>query len=151
MPLGRGPLVEPIDRSGANHLRVEYNPLIPAAKAQLDRRTVNDWWISGPADSLLHRFRQGSGVRYRYQESRIRESGIQESGTRVQSNRLETDSSVAVRPIASPISVAIDMTLMLEAVFTSWVGWIESVMTSSLSREPEMRAMAPPDSTPCVM
>src|SRR5712691_1148742 len=146
MPLGRGPLVEPIDRSGANHLRVEYNPLNPAAKAQLDRRTVNDWWISGPADSLLHRFSQGSGVRYRYQESRI-----QESGTRVQSNRLETDSSVAVRPIASPISVAIDMTLMLEAVFTSSVGWIESVMTSSLSREPEMRAMAPPDSTPCVM
>ena len=39
-----------------------------------------------------------------------------------QSNRLETDSSVAVRPIASPISVAIDMTLMLRAVFTAWVG-----------------------------
>src|SRR5467141_602332 len=35
----RSPLVEPIERSGANHLRVEYNPLIPAAKAQLDRRT----------------------------------------------------------------------------------------------------------------
>src|SRR5882762_3446479 len=43
---GCGPPVEPIDRSGANHLRVEYNPLIPAAKAQLLRGAMNDWWIS---------------------------------------------------------------------------------------------------------
>ncbi len=31
------------------------------------------------------------------------------------------------------------------------VGWMESVMTSSCSCEPAMRAMAPPDSTPWVM
>src|SRR5712692_9206137 len=29
-------------RAGPNHLRVEYNPLIPAAKAQLDAPAVND-------------------------------------------------------------------------------------------------------------
>src|ERR1700722_1255365 len=68
-----------------------------------------------------------------------------------QSNRLETDSSEAVRPIASPIRVATDKIRMLRAPLTALVGWIESVMTSSLSREPAMRATAPPDSTPWVM
>src|SRR5262245_4461710 len=52
-----------------------------------------------------------------------------------QSNRLETDSSAAVRPIASPIRVAIDSTRMLRATRTASVGWIESVITSSLRRE----------------
>src|SRR5262245_8979240 len=65
-----------------------------------------------------------------------------------QSNRLETDSSAAVRPIASPIRVAIDSTLMLRATRTASVGWIESVMTSSLSCDAVRRATAPPDSTP---
>jgi hypothetical protein len=40
----------------------------------------------------------------------------------VQSNRLETDSSVAVRPIASPISVAIGSTRILPEASTSLVG-----------------------------
>ena len=40
---------------------------------------------------------------------------------------------------------------MLRATLTASVGWIESVMTSSLSREAVMRATAPPDSTPWVM
>src|SRR5262249_19750417 len=65
-----------------------------------------------------------------------------------QSNRLETDSSAAVRPIASPIRVAMDSTRMLRATRTASVGWIESVMTSSLSREAVRRATAPPDNTP---
>lgn len=39
-----------------------------------------------------------------------------------QSNRLETDSSAAVRPIASPIRVAIDRTRMLRATRTASVG-----------------------------
>jgi hypothetical protein len=39
-----------------------------------------------------------------------------------QSNRLETDSSPAVRPIASPISVAMDSTRMLRATRTASVG-----------------------------
>ena len=58
---------------------------------------------------------------------------------------------VAVRPIASPIRVAIESTRMLRATRTASVGWIESVMTSSFSREAVMRATAPPDSTPWVM
>ena len=39
-----------------------------------------------------------------------------------QSNRLDTDSSVAVRPIASPIKVAIGSTRILPEVSTSLVG-----------------------------
>jgi hypothetical protein len=35
--------------------------------------------------------------------------------------------------------------------FTAVVGWIESVITSSLSLELAMRAAAPPESTPWVM
>ena len=50
-----------------------------------------------------------------------------------QSNRLETLSSLAVRAIASAISGAIEMTRMLLATRTASVGWIVSVMTSSLS------------------
>src|SRR5882724_599684 len=70
---------------------------------------------------------------------------------RVQSNRLDTDSSDAVRPIASAISEAIDSVRMLGALRTASVGWIESVITSSFSLEPVMRAVAPPDSTPWEM
>src|SRR5258708_5368249 len=70
---------------------------------------------------------------------------------RFQSNRLETDSSAAVRAIASPMRAATDRVRMLRPCLTASVGWIESVMTSSLSREPVMRATAPPDSTPWVM
>jgi hypothetical protein len=40
----------------------------------------------------------------------------------IQSNRLDTDSSVAVRPIASPIRVAIGNTRMLPEASTSLVG-----------------------------
>ena len=40
----------------------------------------------------------------------------------VQSNRLDTDSSVAVRPIASPIRVAIGSTRILPEVSNSLVG-----------------------------
>ena len=40
---------------------------------------------------------------------------------------------------------------MLRAARTASVGWIESVITSSLSCEAVMRATAPPDSTPWVM
>ena len=68
-----------------------------------------------------------------------------------QSNRLDTDSSLAVREIASPIRSAMVTTRMLWAASTLDVGWIESVMTSSRSLEPVMRATAPPDSTPWVM
>ncbi len=68
-----------------------------------------------------------------------------------QMKRLETDFSLAVRLIASPISGAIEGMRMLEAVFTASVGWIESVITSSFSIEPPMRATAPPESTPWVM
>ena len=40
---------------------------------------------------------------------------------------------------------------MLRATFTASVGWIESVITSSLSFELVMRETAPPESTPWVM
>ena len=69
-------------------------------------------------------------------------------GLLAQSNRLDTDSSAAVREIASEISPAIDSERMLPAFFTASVGWIESVMTSSFSLEEVMRAAAPPESTP---
>ena len=65
-----------------------------------------------------------------------------------QSNKLDTDSSAAVRPIASAIKVAIERVRILGALMTAYVGWIESVMTSSFSLEEVMRAAAPPESTP---
>src|SRR5262249_30148903 len=68
-----------------------------------------------------------------------------------QSNRLETDSSAAVRPIASPLRLATERVRILRATLTAWVGWIESVMTSSLRLEAVMRATAPPESTPWVI
>src|SRR5690606_37409161 len=68
-----------------------------------------------------------------------------------QSKRLETDSSEAVREIASPIRSAMETTRMLRADRTAGVGWIESVMTSSRSLEPVMRAVAPPERTPWVL
>src|SRR5258708_15236984 len=68
-----------------------------------------------------------------------------------QSNRLDTDSSAAVRPMASAISEAIESTRMLGAWRTASVGWIESGMTSSLSREEGMRAAAAPHSTPVLI
>ena len=40
-------------------------------------------------------------------------------------NKLETDSSAAVRPIASPIKVAIESTRIFRATRTASVGWIE--------------------------
>src|SRR3954453_2075446 len=73
------------------------------------------------------------------------------SGAQVQSNKLDTDSSAAVRLIALAISEAIDSVRMLVATRTASVGWIESVITSSFRREPAMRAAAPPESTPWVM
>ena len=54
-----------------------------------------------------------------------------------QSNRLETDSSPDVRPMASPISGAIEMTRMFWETRTASVAWMESVI----------RATAPPDNT----
>src|SRR5689334_20948514 len=68
-----------------------------------------------------------------------------------QSNRLDTDSSAAVRLIASAIRPAIDSERMLGALRTASVGWIESVMTSSFSFDEAMRVTAPPESTPWVM
>ncbi len=47
--------------------------------------------------------------------------------------------------MASPIRSAIEMTRMLGASSTPCVGWMESVITSSCSFEPLMRATAPPD------
>src|ERR1700754_483848 len=69
-------------------------------------------------------------------------------GKDCQSNRLETDSSDAVRPMASPIRAAIEIVRMFAALRTASVGWIESVITSSFSLEEVMRATAPPDRTP---
>ena len=57
----------------------------------------------------------------------------------------------AVRAMASPISGAMGIVRMLRATFTASVGWIESVITSSLSFELVMRETAPPESTPWVM
>ncbi len=63
-------------------------------------------------------------------------------------NRLDTLSSLAVLSIASPISGAIETTRMFFATRTASVDWMESVITSSFSFDDEMRATAPPESTP---
>src|SRR6266404_5681121 len=60
----------------------------------------------------------------------------------------DTDSSEAVRLMASAISGAIGRVRMLGVLRTAAVGWIESVITSSFSLEEAIRAAAPPDSTP---
>ena len=52
---------------------------------------------------------------------------------------------------ANPIRVAIESTRMLRATPTASVGWIESVITISLSLEAAMRATAPHDNTPWVL
>ena len=62
---------------------------------------------------------------------------------RPQSNRLETDSSCAVRWIASEIRSAIESKRMFGVFLTASVAWIESVMTSSFSFDDAMRAAAP--------
>src|SRR5258708_40337675 len=72
-------------------------------------------------------------------------------GDACQSNRLDTDSSDAVRRIASEIRPAIESERMFGVFFTASVAWIESVITSSLSFDEAMRWVAPPDSTPWVM
>src|ERR1700722_16442035 len=79
------------------------------------------------------------------------DSGGDGSGKPFQSNRLETDSSAAVRLMASPISVAIGSTRILLDSVTACVGWIESVITNSLRLDLPTRATAPPESTPWVM
>ena len=53
-----------------------------------------------------------------------------------------------MRWIASPTKGAIDRTRTLDEASAAAVGWIESVITSSLSAEELTRATAPPDSTP---
>src|SRR5271166_4236818 len=70
---------------------------------------------------------------------------------RPQLNSDETLSSLAMRPIASPIRGAIEMTRMLRATLTASVGVIVSVSMSSVSFEAAMRATAPPDRTPWVI
>ena len=53
--------------------------------------------------------------------------------------------------MASPMRLATESVRILRATLTAWVGWIESVMTSSLSRDAVMRATAPPERTPWVI
>src|ERR1700730_18941745 len=48
----RGPRWSALTAPGRITCRVEYNPLIPAAKAQYAGSAVNDWWISGPVQSF---------------------------------------------------------------------------------------------------
>ena len=60
-------------------------------------------------------------------------SGKARSGGTIdnQSKRLDTDSSVAVREIASPIRSAMETTRIFCASTTACVGWMESVITNS--------------------
>lgn len=68
-----------------------------------------------------------------------------------QSNRLETDSSLAVREMASPIRSDMVIIRILGADATDEEGWMESVVTSSFKVELAIRAAAPPDKTPWVI
>ena len=67
-----------------------------------------------------------------------------------QSNRLETDFSLAMRSIASPSRLAMEMRRIFGHFRMSSVAAIESVTTRDFSLESRMRATAPPDSTPWV-
>src|SRR5215475_898297 len=60
-----------------------------------------------------------------------RNDGGREPRERCQSNRLDTDSSAAVRAIASEIRPAIERVRMLGAFRIASVGMMESVMTNS--------------------
>src|SRR5262245_23483612 len=117
-------------------------PSIPVAEAQSDGVAMIAWWISRRRSRFSTGSVNGQG---RGSPSRL------PVGDSRQSNRLDTDSSAAVRPMASPIRLATESMRILRATLTAWVGWIESVMTSSLSREAVMRATAPPESTPWVI
>ena len=66
-------------------------------------------------------------------------------------NKLETDFSLEVREMASPMSGAMERTRILCDTRTASVGMIESVITSVFRAEAEMRATAPPESTPWVI
>src|SRR5579863_4291296 len=107
--------------------------------------TVHRW----DCDKLTRRLRRTVG------EPGARKCRELGSGTSAhpknQSNKLDTDSSAAVRLIASPISGAIDSSRILPASETAFVGRIESVITSSLRFDLATRAAAPPESTPWVM
>src|SRR5437016_2936125 len=101
-----------LDRSGANHLDSTITPLIPWDKVLLRPTFVNDRWISGSHPQLRESGvgNQESGVRRQASGVRRQASGSPDPWfpdsrppTPGQSNRLDTDSSVAVRPIASPI------------------------------------------------
>src|SRR6266487_4537701 len=117
-------------------------PSIPVAEAQSGGVAMIVWWISRRRSRFSTGSVSGQGL---VPASRPL------TGDSRQSNRLDTDSSAAVRPMASPIRLATESVRILRATLTAWVGWIESVMTSSLSREAVMRATAPPESTPWVI
>src|SRR5690606_38876194 len=68
-----------------------------------------------------------------------------------QSNRLETLCSLAVRAMASPISGAMLMRLILGASRVASVSRMESVTTSSLSLLAATRSAAPSERTPWVI
>src|SRR5690242_15918832 len=68
----------------------------------------------------------------------------------VQSNSELTELSSLIRRIASAISGAMVIWRMFGASRTASVARIESVITMASIGEEEMRATAPPDSTPCV-
>src|SRR5450631_4331071 len=106
---------------------------VPGIHVLAPRKT----WMAGTSPAMTKKYPHESGQQL---------SSDAERGS--QSNKLDTDSSDAVRLMASAIRGAIDRVRMLAALRTASVGWIESVITSSFSLEAAMRAAAPPDSTP---
>src|SRR3954447_21127099 len=67
-----------------------------------------------------------------------------------QSNRLDTELSLEIRLIASPMSCATVSTRTLEVPRTPSLGRMLSVITSRSSELAAILATAPADSTPCV-
>src|SRR5262249_3607902 len=130
-------------------------PSIPVAEAQSDGVAMIAWWISRrrsrfSTGSVNAQGRGSPGRTPRWCLPSVEAARYRRLGRRAASG-LEADAAAAVRPMASPIRLATESVRILRATLTAWVGWIESVMTSSLSREAVMRATAPPESTPWVI
>src|SRR4029453_18010926 len=94
--------------------------LIPVAKAQSDLVAATVWWISRRADSFSPQVpSSASGVWNQEPGVRSQESSCPESGLPIpescQSNRLDTDSLAAGRPMASPMRLATESGRVLTA------------------------------------
>ena len=137
MPLGSGMRTQPhashaaldavpggaaLTAPGANHLRDEYNPLIPAAKAQWGQMAgTSDISLS---ESFLPTGSQPDGVRQQGKRLQVSQSRALESPSpKILLSRTGWRPTPRPPPMASPISAATDSARILRESFTAWVHW----------------------------